>query len=755
MKRIATISGNFLLILVAACCTIGTLVSAFSLDSNNNAIFLAIALTAFALSMGIGFFRNKGLYISLIPALAAFIWKLPEIALGARHTIFLITKEYNKWLYVSILFPGAEATKGQLTLFLAALGILLVFLLSQTICFYRSAYMTVLFTCPIALLTIVLTETLPDFRYIICLSIVYLSLTISSSMHPDNYIKRGNGIFIAIALSLILSGTAYLITQPGNYRRSITIRDIDSYIRNIAVRMGFAVNRMGIGWPFRFNGLWRFDTEHVEIANAGPRVITDQSLLEISSTQAGVFYLRGFSVRTFDGRQWHTNSDRQAHRDESLSIAMPAIIVDAYTRAYPGNGDSRISMTIRYTGDITEVGYYPYYSIPELATPSVAASQNFHYGNNVSFEAQAMSANSSQMGDNAYIIDFFSPQNSILSLYDKLTGEEQLPKYNLREYEDMASLSAYTQIADSTADGLRKIALEAGIDPGADREVIAKMVADYISGAARYTLSPYVIPEDEDFALYFLENSKLGYCIHFATAATLMLRSLNIPARFTSGYIVSVSPREVGDVVTVTDRNAHAWVEVYYQNVGWVPLEVTPAGSGSAVPNNLPSVALPVGTPPSDEYEPFDNIVAPETHNAEELQRAAPIEEESAETDVLEYQDNKEPAKKNIRWVLLIALFCLAVSQIRRITKLYRYKRFYNLDTNAAVVYIWRYISGLSRVKPPSDLEELALKARFSQHRITEAERNRMVDNSAIFALELFNSRNKPMQFWLKYFRGV
>jgi protein-glutamine gamma-glutamyltransferase len=74
----------------------------------------------------------------------------------------------------------------------------------------------------------------------------------------------------------------------------------------------------------------------------------------------------------------------------------------------------------------------------------------------------------------------------------------------------------------------------------------------------------------------FLFTRKTGYCEHYATAMVLMLRSLAIPARLVTGFLAT-EWNDFGSYYTVRQRDAHAWVEVYYPHSGWITMDPTPA----------------------------------------------------------------------------------------------------------------------------------------------------------------------------------
>lgn len=80
-----------------------------------------------------------------------------------------------------------------------------------------------------------------------------------------------------------------------------------------------------------------------------------------------------------------------------------------------------------------------------------------------------------------------------------------------------------------------------------------------------------------DAVAAFLQ-AKTGYCVHFAGAFALMARSLGMPTRIVVGFLPGSFTGQVVDgqrVIDVTGRQLHAWPEVYFRGIGWVPFEPT------------------------------------------------------------------------------------------------------------------------------------------------------------------------------------
>jgi hypothetical protein len=91
---------------------------------------------------------------------------------------------------------------------------------------------------------------------------------------------------------------------------------------------------------------------------------------------------------------------------------------------------------------------------------------------------------------------------------------------------------------------------------------------------------------------HFVADGKRGYCQHFAGAMALMLRFLGIPARVAAGF--TSGKREDGGW-TVTDHNAHAWVEVWFPRYGWLAFDPTPGRGSLAAAYSASSTGFNVG----------------------------------------------------------------------------------------------------------------------------------------------------------------
>lgn len=82
----------------------------------------------------------------------------------------------------------------------------------------------------------------------------------------------------------------------------------------------------------------------------------------------------------------------------------------------------------------------------------------------------------------------------------------------------------------------------------------------------------------KDPLLAFLQGQSYGNSAYYASAAVLALRSYGIPARYAEGYYLSRETIEANrnGHVQLTQKDAHAWAEVYMDGIGWIPVDFTP-----------------------------------------------------------------------------------------------------------------------------------------------------------------------------------
>lgn len=119
----------------------------------------------------------------------------------------------------------------------------------------------------------------------------------------------------------------------------------------------------------------------------------------------------------------------------------------------------------------------------------------------------------------------------------------------------------------------------------------------YFRSAAQFTYDTEVPAARTEDAVWDFLTHRTGYCVQFATAMTVMARTLGIPARMAVGFLPGELTTQGPTAYVVTGRRAHTWPELYFQGAGWVRFEPTPSTQ--------------TGAPPS-YADPFANTAAPQ-----------------------------------------------------------------------------------------------------------------------------------------------
>ncbi|MGN0425655.1 MAG: transglutaminase domain-containing protein [Acetatifactor sp.] len=165
------------------------------------------------------------------------------------------------------------------------------------------------------------------------------------------------------------------------------------------------------------------------------------------------------------------------------------------------------------------------------------------------------------------------------------------------------------------------------------RYAYAQAVANYLKKQYIYSLDLEELPSGADAIEYFLSEGRKGYCMHFASAGVAILRHLGVPSRYASGYVIpktGFTETEDGYTAEVLDSQAHAWVEIYLDDIGWVPVEMTP-GYEDSILGDRTEVVVEV-EPEQSEEVPSSETASEPSDAAEEENTNASQQEEASES---------------------------------------------------------------------------------------------------------------------------
>lgn len=180
----------------------------------------------------------------------------------------------------------------------------------------------------------------------------------------------------------------------------------------------------------------------------------------------------------------------------------------------------------------------------------------------------------------AHSPDLISSENKTASVFSYFS-DPLLPVKNRRIF---ASRWCITPDIQKRLPNLTKIATDVCSDDGqlvSERERLNR-VFRYLntSGNFEYSLSPRVDDYSIDPVEDFLMNRKTGHCEYFASACTLMMQSVGVPARLVNGY-KGYEENSVTGQFEVKQKHAHSWVEVWLDD-HWETVDPTPAAARNA-----------------------------------------------------------------------------------------------------------------------------------------------------------------------------
>lgn len=221
---------------------------------------------------------------------------------------------------------------------------------------------------------------------------------------------------------------------------------------------------------------------------------------------------------------------------------------------------------------ITMQKSYPHLTYP-AGLVSVEASSDVSYSVDPFSEKIYTMNEDSSTTLHSYKVTYEIPEFSIENLKAVKTneGQETNPYF----------MTKYTQLPESLPQRVKDLAVNLTNDKDNRYDKVLAIENYFTDNSFTYESTNVLFPaKSQDYVDQFLFDTKSGYCNNFSTSMIVLLRSAGIPARWVKGYTEgtldnTLASAEGEDIYTITNDNAHSWVEVYFPGYGWIPFEPT------------------------------------------------------------------------------------------------------------------------------------------------------------------------------------
>jgi len=418
----------------------------------------------------------------------------------------------------------------------------------------------------------------------------------------------------------------------------------------------------------------------------GNMTVNNRVALTIESDTPIATYIRGYSLAYYENNQWKPLEE----------IPSDKYIAPSYSRYLLKKDSTRsiLSMKIKPSKNY-DYCFTPYY----LLSDDIMQYDSYYENTDdvLRFVDPNQDELSNQLDSSSISYDSNTVYNDFVSRkYLDVDDDLFSTFYSLLErYLEKQGIDFWEMLSDKPVQ--------------MNQQYYISLIQDFLKDTTQYTLQCGQLPENQDFVTYFLTVSHKGSCTHYATSGTLLLRSLGIPARFVNGYVVKESDF-VGEKAIIRNNRAHAWVEVYINDQGWIPVEMTPSGGSESISDLVDLL---------DDLE--DDRDIPDDDQPTQPQPTT-TQQQIEQTETLWYEKIVSVLSEFI--YLIIIAFIVLIDRI--IVKNWDRWRTKKMNSNQKVIYYYHKIKriGNNQVTLDDDFIQIYEKARYSQHIIKQEELN-------------------------------
>ncbi len=726
------------------------IISAFEINVNGYDVAAACVISGVVFSVLTLFPRKASVPLSVVAVggwIAVLVINSEKFINGFKASASFLMIHYHRFAEVIVPFYDESdltyySVTRENTFFFVMTGIALMFIMVMSIANDVSFIVPFSITLPCLASCLFILNTKPS-EYAVCALLVFwITLIVTAVLRHSGRPHGAYGILCTLPIMILLSLVIIKAFPQESYTRPEFVdkanKEIIEFLKinTTVIIRPHHIETSGEEQSQTFPTIDPGGSENLR--DVGDREVTGKEIMRIYTDRTDTNTLiRGLSRGSLINDTWFEIPDEFFTIENKIisqfgyhpdDISLSAIFKKLNdSRRMPE--DIGYEIFIDLLGQRTTTDYRPPYS-----EKYINVYNHFNDGINVDRESF-----------NFYVPDFDVTKTKVDKDIEKSEKEySALVKQYFLDYERNAAIS----------DAIRSL------DIGKDADLSEKIykVKKYLKNRAEYSLSPGKTPKNYDFIEYFLNVNRKGYCVHFATAATVLFRALGVPARYVTGYIAKAENYDISQgYITVTDKEAHAWTEVYCDGFGWIPVDVTPGYDAGYIPEVSETSEVSYESSITEESS-YNEI----SENSKEYSRPEASEESypiNASYEVSEISGPERPSgisKEAKIIILVLGLLILAVGGVaanRAIRISIRKKRFTDPDINKAALFVWQYALKLKKhgSEDSERMYEIAEKAKYSRKGIDKDEYAEMLSLAEKCADALYDSSGAFKKLALKY----
>lgn len=312
------------------------------------------------------------------------------------------------------------------------------------------------------------------------------------------------------------------------------------------------------------------------LSKADKLLVGEDARLQVTTQQVKTMYLRGYVGGKYADGNWDVlpkasykgeNSGMLTWLDQSGFV--PQSQYAEYTNVDVGSQNTQNTVTIQNVGANREYIYAPY-SAEKVSGQGITENQDNNYISHALF------------GKKNYTYSEWSGTRPGELLYANpwVKNPVTMGQTTYLDAESVYAGFVYANYLDVDP-AMEKLLQSEFFDDWEENPTVyytTERIREVLSKKMSYQEAPELAPEGTEPISWALNQGHEGNAVLFASAAVLAYRVQGIPARYVEGYLLTeqTAAESKTGKVTLTTKNSHAWVEVYLDGTGWIPIDVTP-----------------------------------------------------------------------------------------------------------------------------------------------------------------------------------